>query len=332
MGFMDIFGGSTEKKFRTLDAEISKARGKIHLGGIKGQALHKNIRAAFTKLHFKWIQKKENKLEQDIEKFKADIEQHLVLSSETHGIKAIEMMVKEYSLLYLTMHSLMLYEKYDLQELSNLIEKMTKMQQKKHIDKDVILHIASMLKDEANAWKDDIEKLRMMINSVFEKSEGKAGWALTTFQAMHKEGFFIRYQERSKFRDLLKDEKKIEKALKMIESKDQIKTIDDLKKVMGTVETEEKEMANTFTVIYKMLLNSWNHITDLMAMYLELNKGGMQAHELPAAFVEKMGRLHDIIMKNLDQEYLHALRIDDKQLEGEYGDVLKRIEALKASA
>ena len=189
-----------------------------------------------------------------------------------------------------------------------------------------------MLKDEANAWKEDIEKLRMMINSVFEKSEGKAGWALTTFQAMHKEGYFIRYQERSKFRDILKDERKIEKALKTIESKDQIKSIDDLKKVMGAVETEEKEMANTYTVIYKMLLNSWDHITQLMASYLDLNKGAMQAHELPQAFVEKMGKLHDVIIKNLDQEYLHALRIDDKQLEGEYGEVLKRIDAFKASA
>ena len=135
MGFMDLFGGSSEKKLKTLDDEISKAKGQIHLGGLKGQKLNKFVRATFTKLHFKWIQGKENKLDADIEQFKADIEKHLVISAETHGIKAIEMIVKEYTLLYLTMHSLMLYEKYDLQELSNLIEKLTKMQQKKHIDK-----------------------------------------------------------------------------------------------------------------------------------------------------------------------------------------------------
>jgi hypothetical protein len=333
MGFWSaLFGRKEEDKLHRLEKKISEAKHKIHLGGLKGQALHRHIRAAFIKLHFRGIQKRETTLEKDLDKFRSDIEKHMVISAEDDETKAVELIVKEYSLLYLTMHSLLLYEKYDIAEFGKFIEKLTKFQQKKHLDKAVVEQFASIMTDDAEAWRQDIESLRKLINSVFEQAKGKEGWALTLFNKMHQEGFFIRYQERKKLRETLKDENKVEKAVKRIERPDQIKSIDDIKKLMSEIKEEEKEMAEGFTVIYKMLLNSWDNITNVMSTLLDITKKAANVHEIPAADVDIMGKLHDLIVDNLDGEYLHALRIDDKQLEGEYSEVLDRIQAFRKAA
>ena len=45
---------------------------------------------------------------------------------------------------------------------------------------------------------------------------------------------------------------------------------------------------------------------------------------------DQMGELHDLILEKLDEKYLHALRIDDKQLEAIYADLKSQIQGMKA--
>jgi hypothetical protein len=45
-----------------------------------------------------------------------------------------------------------------------------------------------------------------------------------------------------------------------------------------------------------------------------------------------MRQLHNAIIGDLEKEFLHSLRIEDKQLEALYRDVEKEVEALPATA
>ena len=47
---------------------------------------------------------------------------------------------------------------------------------------------------------------------------------------------------------------------------------------------------------------------------------------------DQMVAMHNAIVENLNEKYLHGLRIDDKQLEAIYSDVMKDIEAVKKAA
>ncbi len=326
-----LFGGSHD---RTKDVEkaIQEARGKIHLGGLRGESLRAFLRAAITNLHFKWIQKKERNIGNSLENFKKDIEKHLVLDAENDEIKAVKNIVKDYTYLYLTLHSLLLFEKYDLEQFEKFVEKLTNFAEKKKLDKEAVRNCVNVLTESANMWKNDIEQLRKMINSVFERAEGKSGWALTMFEKMHKEGFFIRYQERKHFKEAIHDEKTFEKAMKKVSGGGQIKNLDELKNLMNSIKDKEKEMAYDFLIVYKMLFETWDSITKQMITLLGLTEAAAKQHEIPTKDYEKMVNLHNLIVKNLDEDYLHALRIDDKQLEGTYSEVMARIERLKKLA
>jgi hypothetical protein len=331
MGILSFFGRGRDKRLAELEKKVKEAQGKVHLGGLKGERLNAFVRAAITSMHFKWIQKKESRAEDDLDKLKQDIAQHLVIAAEDEEMKAVQLIVQDYMYLYLTLHSLLLYEKHDLEEFGVFVGKLAKFCEKKKIDKAVVQDMTKVLHDVAEGWKKDVEELRQMINAVFAKTQDRNGWSLGMFNRLHKEGYFIRYQERKRFKDTIRDEKKVATALKTVEA-GHIKSIDDLKKIVAGVGTTEKEINVDFETIYKMLLNTWNHITSMMGELLRVTKSAASAHELPERDMDDMLKLHNMIVENLEEGYLHALRLDDKQLEGTYSEVMDRIEELKKAA
>ena len=103
-----------KEDFDKLKKAIEKAMGKTHLAGIKAEALHEHLRAGMTNLHFKWIEKDEKKVEVILEALKTDIAQHFVTKAESEEHKAVHYIVKELYWMYATMHSIMLFEKHDI--------------------------------------------------------------------------------------------------------------------------------------------------------------------------------------------------------------------------
>ena len=318
-----------DKEFNRLKQEVVDAMKKIHLGGLKGEVLHEHIRSIATNLHFRWIEKNEMKIEDLITKLDEDIKNHLVTKAENDEEHAVLLIIKDYIMLYLTVHSIMLYEKRDLAEIGEMAKEFKRLCRKKGIPDDVAKQVGDIMKKGADEWKAELEDLRKMINSVWAKANERSGWALSAFSKMHKEGFFIRYQERKRFKDALRNASDVnasEKKIRKVQSKEEL-----IKIFTGWFE-KEKNIANDYRLIAKMLFNTWAHITGQLSRILSITVDAQKIHELPKSDADQMVELHNIIIENLDKKYLHALRIDDKQLEAIYSDVSHEIEGIRKAA
>ncbi|MBW2965231.1 hypothetical protein KY363_07275 [Candidatus Woesearchaeota archaeon] len=318
-----------EAEFNKLKKEISEGVKKIHLGGIKGEVLHSHIRAAVTNLHFKWIEKKEMKAEHIIEQLEKDIEQHLVSKAELDLNNSLHLIIRDYIYLYLTAHSMLLYEKRDLEDVQKFAKDFRELCKKKGLPSDLVKQLTDIMDKGINEWKTEIEEFRKIVNAVWAKAEGRQSWALTTFSRMHKEGYFVRYQERKHFKDAVKEASKLEKnekKLAHVQSKEQ------LIKEFTSWYDRMKSMTNDFTIVAKLLFNTWEHITMQMGKILDITVKAASIHELPAKDQEQMVELHNTIVGGLNKKFLHALRIDDKQLEAIYQDAKSAVEEARKAA
>jgi hypothetical protein len=312
-----------ETNFNKLKAEVAKAMGKAHLGGIKGEVLHEHLRGAITRMHFKWIERGEMRIEDVLKELDENIKEHLVVKSEKAEHKAVHLIVKDFVQLYFTMHSLLLFEKNDLEEFQKFIKEFRKFATARGLAKDVVNKTVALLKDVAKVWKDEIEEFRKMVNSVWARAKGDKGWSLTAFERMHKEGYFVRYQERKMFRQTLKDEKKVEA---LVDKVHKIKSAEELDKVLAAVHEDEIEIVRDFQRIEQFLFNTWDHVLGEMNRFVKIVADAAGIHELPATDSDQMRELHVMIADRLNEQYLHALRIDDKQVEAIYEDAVHDIE------
>jgi uncharacterized protein YdhG (YjbR/CyaY superfamily) len=330
MGFWSwLFGqSSVEDEFRTIDKQIKNASGKLHLAGTRGQVLHPFARAIFTNLHFRQIQTEKKIIDKDLEMFKENIKIHMVVNAEKNEVKTIKALIKEYSYLYMTLHNIMLYELNAIKKLEEFVTRFKKFSEDKPVPDELKKAIVKMALSESKEWKDDIENLRQMINSIFEKSEGKAGTALTIFNKMHEEGFFIRFQERKHFREILKDEQRFEATFSALLENKKVKNWDQFKAALPKIEQEEKEIADDFEVLHKALFNTWDNIIKLSCDLVKVTDEAVKQHELPGS---EEARVHVALEKiqSMTTSYLHGLRIEDKQLEGSYSNLLSAINDLK---
>ncbi|MBW2972596.1 hypothetical protein KY359_06170 [Candidatus Woesearchaeota archaeon] len=314
-----------KKKFEKLKQKISEAMGKTHLGGIRGESLHTHMRAFATTLHFRSLQKREASIDKHLKELQTAIDGHLVTQAEDKEHKIIKLVVRDHITLYYTLHSLLLYEKHDLEELDKIVKDFKKMCQTKGLAKDVIRNAANLLNELADDWKAEFDDFREMVNSVWATAKGGEGFALRAFEALHKGGYLARLAERRAFREALKDEQAVENIADKLHK---VKSKDDLEKELGKAKEKEKEMVQDFKKISQFLFTTWKRVIKNMRTLIILIAKSVGIHELPTADSEQMHELEDLIVNKLNEKYLHALRIDDKQLEAIYVDVKKDIASL----
>ncbi|MBN1543921.1 hypothetical protein JW898_00485 [Candidatus Woesearchaeota archaeon] len=318
-----------EAKFNELKKEVAEGLRKLHLGGLKGEVLHEHLRAAATSFHIRRIEKYEMRADKIIDQLEEHIRQHLVSKAELDEKNAVHLIVRDYVYIYLTVHSILLYEKRDLNEIGVLANEFRKMCKKRALPEDVAKQVYEIMKKGADEWKAEFEDFRKILNSVLAKAEGRAGWTLTAFEKMHTEGYFVRYQERKRFRDALRNASKAEADVNKLRK---VKTKDDLTKLFTSWYDQERNITNDYRVVAKLIFNTWDHITQQMAKLLETTIKATKIHELPARDQEQMVELHNLIVGGLEKKFLHALRIDDKQLEAIYSDVVSQVEEVRKAA
>jgi len=308
-----------EKQFKDVLDEFHKAESIVRIGGVKGEVLHPFIRQVVENYRFKRLQKRETTITKNLEELKRDIEQHLVVKSEKAEYNVIRDMIKEYVMLYFTLHSMHLFERDSLQRLAGDIDAFKKM-----LHNTPNPEVKKAIENIIDGWKDELENERKLINSTWHKAIGGTGWAGTLFQTLHNEGFFTRRKERVLFKQAVKDKQLIEKEISKLAGHP---SIDGLKKTLKEITDKEKEMAQDYKVLWRFLTSTWDHVGEYYFGDKEgLFKQVLRAvglHELPqrdAAQVEQIANL----FKHLDEKLLHGLRIEVKQLEAEEEADLKR--------
>jgi len=316
-----------DDKFNQLKDEIKKAMGKTHLGGIKGEVLHKHLRQMTTDLHFKWIEHKSSDTEKLLKELDSNIGEHLVTKAEDDEHKAVHLLVKNHVYLYLTIHSLLLFEKHDLEEMTETAERFAKFCKKKRVDDETVKKIKDMLLEIGADWKKDFDKFRQELNATWARAKGGQGWSNAFFERMRTEGYFSRLKEKRLFHHAVKDEAAVEKATGKLK---QVKSKEELVKAFELAEKKEKEITRDFEVIFKFIFASWDHIEEQNNALLKAVADAVGIHELPHDDVDKMNELHHTITDELDKKYLHDQRIDDSQLESIYSEYVSEVKAIKA--
>jgi len=302
-----------EAQFAKLKEAVSKAMGDTHLGGLKGEVLHEHIRGMITRLHFKWEQKGTERVKGVLDDLEKDIEEHLVIKAGSAEEKAVKMLIRDHVLLYYTMHSLLLFEKKDILEVEDFAKKLKKDFEKKGIPKDTAKFAIKIFEDAIKAWREEIVNLREEINSVFARAKGRTGWSLGFFEKMHSaDGFFLRFKERRLFGQTLRDERLIEKNANKLAS---VKSKEELERILKSFGEETQEIVKDFVIIHKVQMATWDELTQHMNRLVEIVAKAAGIHELPLNDEQEMDQLYSLINDKLNEQYLHALRIDVKQLE-----------------
>jgi hypothetical protein len=317
-----------DSHFERIKKDVEKAIKKINIGGLKGQALHKFLRAAITSLYFKWIEKKEHKIDDAIKKLDEDIHNHLVLKAEVEEEKAIRLIIKDHVMLFTTIHSVLLFEKHDIFQLKDVvIPTFRKLAKKKGLGADTTKEITKALDFVVEKWEKQVNSLRKSINAVWQTSQGHAGTALTGFNLIHGEdNFFSRLKERHLFKDTMRDEKIIEAHVdKLMHIKDK----KDLDKITETIKKEGGKMANEFNILTKFLMATWEHLDTKLAEVQKLVSEASGKHELPEKDLNQMNAIYHLVQDKLNRDYLHALRIEDKQLEAYVARLDKEVNTIK---
>jgi HEPN domain-containing protein len=308
-----------EAQFAKLKAEVSKAMGDTHLGGLKGEVLHPHIRGMVTRLHFKWIQKGTERVKGVLDELEKNVEQHLVIKAGTAEEKAVKMIIRDHILLYFTLHSLMLFEKKDMNSIGDFAKKLKREFEKKGVPKDTAKFAVKVFEDAIKSWRAEIENLREEINSVFARAKGRTGWSLGFFEKMHSaDGYFIRFKERRLFGETLRDERLIEKNMNALAG---VKSKEELERILKSFGEETQEVVKDFTIIHKVQLATWDELTQHMNRLIEIVAKAAGIHELPMNDQKQMDELYALINEKLNEQYLHALRLDVKQLEAIISDL-----------
>ncbi len=316
-------------EFDKLMKEISDKTEKIGFGNLKGHVLHEHLRAITTNLHFKWIEKNEMKIETYLAELEQEIGKHLVTDAEDDISKTVHKIIRDYILLFITVNSILLFEKRDLEDINHLIKDFEKTCETKGISGELVKEITTLMQQGLDEWKAELADIRKMINSVWAKAEGRGGWALTAFSKMHKEGYFVRYQERKRFKDAIRNASKVETTEKQLKK---AKSKEAFVKVFTSWFQREETIAKDYKIVAKLLFNTWSHITQEMGTLLQITVNATKIHELPIRDQEQMTQLHNAIISSLQKKYLHALRIDDKQLEAIYSEVQAELNKAKKAA
>jgi len=322
-----------QKLYAQLKKEIDEAFGKIHMAGIKGEALNEFIRATVTKLHFKWIQKGEGRIEGILAQMEKDIEQHLVVKVEAEEYKIVHSLIKDHIFLYATLHSILIFEKNDLGELNQLKDEFRKVCEKKGMPADIVKEVMTALDDAVNKWKAHVDEFRSSVNSVYNNSRGTFGSntlvGLSLFQKLHNDGYMARLKERTTFMEAYRDNKRIADIKKKL---GQVSDKKELEKLINDLTARVKEMTNDFNIIAKFLFATWNHLDQNMAQLAQIVTKAAGVHELPQADMQQMNELLELINLKLNEKFLHSLRISNKQVEAINEDVRKDIDVLKKYA
>ncbi|MBW2967685.1 hypothetical protein KY362_04310 [Candidatus Woesearchaeota archaeon] len=303
-----------ETQVSSTDKKIGKADHKRKAAGIKGEVLHPHIRYVIERRRFRYIHKGEKNIDKHLNALRADVQKHLVVNAEKEEEKTLKAIASEFSLIYLALHSLHLYERYDIQEMEELIKQLKKKLGK--LDDGTKAKIEA----QANDWLAELDKERKIINAIYKESEGGQGFALTMFKHMHKDNVFTYVRERMLFNHAKKSEKFIEADEKIIRKAQDGTAVMQL---LEHIEVKTKRMADDFRRLWMFIGNSWEtvitKIAELEGIVLEATK----ARELPQVDAEQIPQF-EARLKALEKDLLHGLRIELKQLTADVDEEMSK--------
>lgn len=300
-----------------IDEYIKDAIGEVDLGGVKGKVLHEHIRSVLTTLRLKWIQQGETNVENHMAALEKDLEEHLVIEAEKEVLKEIKIIVKELARIYLVFYAFMLYQREDLKELKTSIEDIAKKMEGK-LSPDRVKELRKIFTDLAEEWEDELTKFRDQLNSIWATAKGNAGFALALFEKTHKQGFFLRYQERKKFKDALRKTNLVDDHFDALEK---VKSTETLKELLGNIETDEETAVEDFELLDKMLGSTWDTVNKEFQQLAKMIHKAVYDRELPQEDEKFMVDVREAIVRKLNKQYLHALQIDEQQLLDYVGNI-----------
>ena len=320
-------------QFAKIKKQIEETISETRLAGVRAEVLHAFLRAALTKMQFKWIQKKEAKVQDIFGQMEQNIHNHLVTIVETEEYNAVSLIVKDHLLLYFALHSTLLYERKDLEDLNHIVKEFQKTCEKKGLSKDIVKDIMATLNTAIDAWKAHIEDFRSNINNVYNSARGTFGSSaligLSAFEKMHKEGYFARLKERSTFMEAYKDNHRLDAVMSKLKN---ISDRKELEKILGDIRDKEKEIAHDFTILAKLLFMTWMRIDENMQRLVQIVAKAAEVHELPARDSDQMKEILTLVNEKVNEKHLHSLRISNKQIETMMADVEKEITGIRKAA
>jgi hypothetical protein len=304
-----------EKAKKKILKKLDEALSSLKLAGIKGETLYAHLDRWWENIEFKIVEKDMIKMQKALEKFDKDIELHMVVKAEKEDEIELEKAMKEFTRLYLQLHILHLFEREEIRELRKIVD--TKRYFKGNdAATEQIKRLVTRLIDE---WQKELENERKMINAVWARAKGHMGAALTLTKAMKSgEGYLKAFSERLLLRRTLRQNYLAEKNIAKLRK---VKTLDELKKEIDDIAVEEAYSIEGFKKLWQFLDITWEEVAQNIDTLVERIYKAVEGYELPQDDKLFAAQIRERIVTKLEEPFLHGLREEIKQLEGELGSV-----------
>lgn len=320
-----------ESVFENIMGILEHTSTKCHNLALKGIAEHRfpMLRLFGERREIRLEEKELGVIEMHIDNMVADLEKHLVTAGETEFAKSMRMFPKAIKNLYLSTFNIMIFEKKQLLDMREFVEKSVKKLPAGQFKQDLVRTLNVLIE----LWQKDLRILLNGIHGVIATAKGRTSVALGMTKLLHKEG--TGFMRRRMIQNLVKDAfKSGEKAvgLETEIAKMRFKNLADAEKKLKRFEKEEEESLSEYMKAVKLLYVDWETAIKALQRITSVVNKGVAEHEMPTLDAQQMAKINMMLNDKIITPFAHSIEIGINQLDAIKHDIEAETRQLEARA
>jgi hypothetical protein len=301
-----------EADFERLKKRVEKVIHTCHLAALRGIVPHETLRSIVAPLQIKYAEKGEVRVEHNLEKFHADIDQHFVEAAEKEEYKILKDVLKIINRIYRAIFTTLVFEKVEILNMEHFVEKVVKSSKVPSVLKK---SISKALLPVVKVWYDTLKELQTNVNAVWAEAKGRrtVAMAMTKMMQTHGASFFRRRQEINKIKEGHKDAAKAAQIENHI-LKMHFKSKDEADKEIEKLKELSEESFRDYGRATKLLAIDWEATEKNLQDLIGTVEIAVEHHELPEMDEKQTHELFYLIIEKITEPFIHSIRESVNQL------------------